>query len=279
MTTKNLALVTAFGLASWIVTASSAQAVVVSNQGDLLLAFRTTGGSNTVNLTVDLGPADTIFNLGPGIYNLNVGGFLGSSAGLSVFDLRTAYGNGTTDASWNTISDLAWSVAGASGGASNNILYVTTPTAIDTLTRAAAATQNTGAKTRLDQIRQGISGLASTPNSPQSAVVSISDPNVSYSEGIRNGNPGSFTSDYNYTNWGSGAQTTEGLVVSSGASNLDFFRVRSGSGTETSTSFFSLGSDGTFTYTVVPEPSTAVLVALASAALVGLRRRRQSVSN
>lgn len=257
MTKTNLIRMAALALASVLAGGATASATVVSNGGDLILAFRTTDNSVALNLTVDLGPASTIAALGPGSYNFNIGGFLPTGYGLSAQDLSDVYSSNAA---------LVWSVAGGSGGASNNTLYVTSPTA--TLSKHLASQQNS-VLSSLNQIRTTISGATSTANSTESTIVG-SGVSTSYSSLIR---PGAATADYNYSTWGT--TTTEALVPLSGTSTLNFFSIPSAaSGSVSPSGTFSLSSDGTFTYTVVPEPSAIGLLGLVGIGFLGLRRNR-----
>lgn len=272
MTSKKI-LPAVLALASFVAAAgTSARAAVATASGDLFLAFRTSQGSSSFNLVVDLGPASNIALLGPGTYNFNLGGSLGANIGLAVQDLRNVFGDGATNASWNGISDLVWSVAGATGGSSNNTLWVTADA--DTLTRRAGSVQSIVRGT-IEGVRVQANGQASLI-SPQSAKLSSTVGN-SYSIAVRNGDPGTYTNDYNYSQWG--VSSTERAVASGGATPLKFFQLQSGgTAAQQALGTFTLGNDGAFTYTVVPEPGTASLVGIAAVGLLGLRRKRPIVS-
>jgi len=250
----------------------TAQGAVSSTTGDLILAFRSNNNTTAINLEVDLGPATSFLSVPAGqTIQLNLGGaYYGSTGGLSDKDLQIQYGDGSTDSSWNSRSDLVWSVAGTNGAAGGDTLYATFPGSANN--RASSSTQSTPAN-RITTEYSTLSGQASL-TSPQAAAISSSQ-SGSYSVQIRNGNPGTFSKDYNYF-----TPTTETGVVSSGTATSAFYALPAGSGAATDLGTFALGSNGTFTYTAaaVPEPSTFAAIGLGAGILL-LARRRASLKN
>lgn len=278
MRLKNLFIASLLAGACAAAIPSTAHAVAAAIP-DLLLCFRVkdnTGQGAGVNLEVDLG---TIVFDGTAIVYTPPGGSaqtltpgqtigLSSANGLAAQDLRSIYGDGSTDGSWNTRSTLAWSVSGTNGGAGANTLWVTSPASLAGFNRAA---NQSGPGGRISTLYNAVQGT--TVNSSVSVAVPASQAN-SYSTEIRNGNPGTLTKDYNYF-----AHSIENGVVNSGTANSDLYQLAQGSGAGMNLGTFALGNDGSFTFTTaVPEPSLCAMM-VGGGIVVLLMRHRWAVKS
>ncbi len=257
-------------LAGALLAGTAAHADTVSAAApDLILAFRVndgTGAGGSTNLEINLGTAADLVSEAA----LQPGGVLtlSNSSGLAVADLRTIYGDGTTDSSWNTRTDLVWSVVGADG---SHDLWVTAPGDLHTPNAASFSSQS-GPAGKINALYGSVSG-SSTANSSEAVSVPSAQGN-SYSTEIRNGNPGTFTKDYNYF---ATANKTESGVPSSGDTTADLFYLPAG-GTSSDLGTFSLDSAGDFTFTTasvsVPEPANWVAMALGAGGIALIWRRK-----
>jgi hypothetical protein len=181
-----------------------------------------------------------------------------SSTGLSTADLTTAY-----TSSWASLSSpLSWSVFGDNA---------VTSTLYGTFSGTPANRQLTGAQnTIISRLNTEDGSFFGATSLTSPGAANLTDP---YSIALRNGNPGSFTKDYN-----SLSQSTETLVPGSGSLGAQLYVMAPGSGVGTSIGSFSLGSDGNLTFTAaVPEPSTFGLLSLAGAGWLGMIRRRRAM--
>jgi len=266
---KNIRLLTASLLALAGIIPASASASVVANSGDLILGFRTNDNAIAEDLEVDLGNFSNFTNLAPGtVLNLNLNGsYYGSAGGLSASDLSTTFGT-----SWDTLTDIVWSVAGQNNpsGATSVDLYATfTPANGANVNQAIGTTQNNPAS-RLRTELGALNGQASLASPEAAEIASLSSSQSNYSGAIRG--TGATTKDYGYF-----IPTTEALYSSSSSSSLDLFQLsHTGPGTPgTDLGTFTLDSAGDLTFsTPVPEPSTYAAVALGGAMLFFARRRR-----
>ena len=267
-----IAACAALGMISLAVS-SHAQVPISMADGDMLLGFRTANApGNTLNLEVDLGSFSQ-FTL------MNGGSFFLPQ--LSVLDLSGTYG-----ASWNTRSDLFWSIGTSSfnptPGLPNNAFFETSvsngnPSVVfhaQTSTAQRTIAQN------MDAAISGLNGATSTTNSNFAAL--IPDTGNSYDVNISNG--GAFTRPWNsgsfslmtFANVENTTNIPTGGFVSSDLYEL--LPTTSGTANAVLLGTFELFGNGTLEFiSVIPEPSTYRMFALGGALLCGLmilRRRR-----
>jgi hypothetical protein len=267
---KSIHLLTVAALALAALTTARGQ-TVSGSAGDLILGFRTNDGAVTNDLEVDLGQYSQFTSLAPGtVLNLNLNGtYYGSAGGLSASDISTVFGP-----SWNTLTDLVWSVAGDNGSGASTDLYATF-TAVDgaTVSQKSGSTQNSPG-VRLRAELGGLEGQTSLSSSEAAEIpVSLSS-NGNYSGAIR-GN-GTVNKDYAYF-----TPSTEAFVSSTGTSSLDLFaEIHGGTGAGTDLGTFALDSAGdlSFTAAAVPEPSTYAAMLLGGATLLSVRRRQKKLT-
>lgn len=265
------ALAVALAATGLLLSAAPSRAAVVATAGDLILAFRTSDNSVASDLEVDLnstiGGSATDFeafatNNPGGVLNLNLNGtYYGANGGLSALDLKAVFGD-----NWATLPNLVWSVAGQTGAASNQTLYVTSPSGFN---RASGATQS-GPGNKLQVIRQSLSGQASL-TSPQAANVAVNlGSQNNYSGAIRGTG---FTKDYNYF-----SATTEAAYPATASVSLPFYKSAPGTGPAQLLGNFTLETDGTFFFTAapVPEPSSTALFAISGLVVTASVRRRRA---
>src|SRR5579862_933898 len=248
-------------------TAAKAGTVTTTSPA-LVLAFRVNDGVGTgggTDLEINLGTAAQLVleaeSQPGGILTLS------NSSGLAVADLRTTYGDGTTDSSWNTRSDLVWSVVGADG---SHDMWVTAPSDLHTPPASSFSAQSSPAG-KINTLYASVSG-SSTANSSEAVSVPSSQGN-SYSTEIRNGNPGTFSKDYNYF---ATANKTENGVPSSGSVFSELYYLPAG-GTSEDVGTFTLASNGDFTFQAVaaPEPSAWASILLGGGLLVLWTRKQR----
>ncbi len=235
------------------------------NSGDLLAAFRTSGGSQ--NLIVDLGSA-SLYQNAAGSFNIT---------GVNSTLLTSVFG---------TLDNVYWSVFGYVNTAGSplgpqNTIWVTTP-------RSDIFTQNdpnssltfSGQGQTISKMRaiaDGATSAFATVQASQIVTVSSSlnvggDP-VSYTVGV---GP---LSDFNGT-WTPAVenQTIAGFATSSTPSVSDLFQQNPGAANNgTYLGNFQLNNDGTLAFNSVnpvPEPSTWAMIGTGMMTLLAVRRFR-----
>jgi hypothetical protein len=267
--------------------AGETQAALNYNDGDLLLAFRATGGTGSdKNIVVNLGSASAFTNLAPG----------------GTFVLDTEIGNLKADldfyfgASWQTRVDLLWSVSGVqkflgNGFAGNTSFATNTQTGTVTLGLQKSAAWNRPAtlfqsnplsnsiKAFGDRFALGDGDASPIPGSTESTngagtLIQLASGSNSYSSYMPLGanSPGATA-----FGWFGGATGIEGNFGSGTAGTvLDLYEVGTGSGTGAFEGTFNIANNGTVTFTsAVPEPSS-VAVLFAGTTVLGCLRRRKS---
>ena len=287
MTTKSTfaATILAFaGTAAFL--PSTAKAVIIYNDGDLILGFRATGGQGaSTDYLIDLGPASSIINsAAPITFAIgNIGG-----------DLTTLFG------SWSTRGDVFWSVSGvqkiAGNGFSTNTIFATRsdiisaplgtatttpwtrPTTIGAGTPAGKIQSmgqkygvgTTGNVAGTDQIESGsISGALIQPTSQTNSFASFQPFGINTTG----------SSAYSYFNDANGI---EGNFASGPiASVLDLYQLTPAAGglPATFNGNFSISNGAAVTFTpagFVPEPTAGLFVVSGAAILGGFRRRNRN---
>ncbi len=251
--------------------------------GDLILGFRATGGTGgTTNLLLNLGSASnfrdaatqTTLSLG----NLDA-------------DLDSIFGG-----SWNTRSDVLWSISGtqftAGNGFTNRALFASRAQAFPlgpvgssnsvAWARGSTSTQGipagklaafgtkygvgtTGAVSGTDQIE--------STNAPLGLVQPHAQTN-SYEEFMSGGSQSSSGSSFAYFSGGIESSFANGA----NGTALDFYIMPAGTGAGTYEGTFTISNSGDVTYTPqgVPEPSSALMLALGGTALGFIRRRQRA---
>ena len=234
-------------------------ATISANIDDIIISFRTKDNSITNNLEVDLGNwANPI-----------------STIDLSA-DLVSVYG-----ASWNTNTQLVWSVVGTTynnppGSEQSYTIYYTAPTSptLAIVTQpgtSGAQTQAAGSINTLTAFLNGKTSFSSLGND----FVDPTSQAASYTKMEQNG---SVTKPFNFF---ANSGRLENGVASSGSNSSAFYKLvptdEGGSGA-VSLGSFSLGSNGTLSFTqAIPEPSTYALVGLGALALLKFRPRKFNV--
>lgn len=252
---------------------------VTGQAGELILGFRATGGTGaSINLEVDLGSiyfdGANIVYIAPGAsaVTLNPGSVTTLSA-LDVSDLNSNFGTGLT---WNTRSDLLWSVVGSTYNSGNlglgqNTLWGT-------------SVNNTVTPKRLSQNLQGAAAgtidtyVTSFGNGTQGAntftVTKSNSDGGSY--GVQEGgNAFSFHTNSRVTETvlENSTNIAAGSFVKSDLYQFDPGTTANAKDLGT----FKLSDTGTFTFTTaVPEPSTYAMLAMGAVGAAVALRRRQS---
>ena len=268
-----------------LLLAAETHAALNYSDGDLLLAFRATGGTGAnTNVVVNLGNASAFANLAPG----------------ATFVLDTEFGNLKADLdfyfglSWQSRVDLLWSVSGVQKFAGNGFVGNTsfaTNTQIGTVTLGL---QNSAAWTRPansfesnpftnkiksfgDRFALG-DGDASPTGSTEST--NGSEILIQPANGINSYTsfmPGGLntTGATAFSRFG-GATGIEGNFGSGTAGAvLDLYEAGNGSGNAAFEGTFSIANNGTVTFTsAVPEPSSVAVLCAGTAVLGCLRRRK-----
>jgi MYXO-CTERM domain-containing protein len=265
--------------AAFIQPNASAQVPVSYSPDDLILAFRTTGGSTPAasSYLVDLGPASF---------------FTGSAAGSQVsLNLALSLGDIQADlvalfgANWFSRSDLFWSISGTTGssaadGDPSRTLYASREEDILGVqsipwTRANSSGQAAPAN-KLASVGNGFAADGGNPNlstaNSDVAIIQANGATNSFASFQADGSSFSYFSPTIEGDFGDGFAGTA----------LDLYRLAPGSGATVGAAGDFVGSfsiDGgaqlTFNAAVVPEPGSAVVVA-AGAGLLGLIRRRRT---
>lgn len=264
---------------------SAAKAALDYDDGDLLLAFRATGGAGAnTNYLVNLGNAATYVNATQ-ILTLDI------ELGNLKADLDALY-----TADWKTRVDFFWSVSGVQKVAGNGF---TTNTMFATAAQTGTLTlgiQGSTAWTRPSAFGAGAPALKmqsfgerfelgdgdATPNgsteSSNSSFALIQPANSanSYSSFMPGGVNTQGASAFGYF---SSATTIEGSFSAGTAGvMLDFYHIAPGSGNSAFEGTFTLNDNATVTFapTGVPEPSSMMALALGVTVLSGIRRRSKA---
>jgi hypothetical protein len=237
------------------------------NSGDLLAAFRTSGGSQ--NLIVDLGSAS--------LYQNATGSF--SITGVNSTLLTSVFGS---------LNNVYWSVFGyvntaASPLGPQNTIWVTDPRSDNTLQNDPNSSLTSSGQgqviSKMRAIADGATSAFATVQANQIVTVSSSlnvggDP-VSYTVGV---GP---LSDFNGT-WAPAVenQTSSGFGTSSTPSVSDLFQQNPGAANNgIYLGNFQLNNDGTFAFNSVnpvPEPSAWALIGTGMMTLLAVRRFRNN---
>lgn len=262
-----------------VFAAPSARASITYTSGDLLLAFRKTGDTNT--FVVNLGAA-TSFRDAASAFNLD-----GTIGDINT-DLTSIYG-----ASWYTDSNVFASIVGAKKGLTGDGTVTTPPpnaansvyaskagtgspldTAFATMSRAAVAT----ATNQIDN-GFGTGGFAAngtaTANSPTGAIIATSTAN-DYTDYIPPTSSAFFSTMPSSTE----ANPNETLNLYRILSNITGASdAPSGDGVSQFQGSFAISNTGSVTFTpesvgAVPEPSRAILLGLGLSGLLMRRRRK-----
>ncbi|MEO6738783.1 MAG: hypothetical protein ABIP20_00930 [Chthoniobacteraceae bacterium] len=282
-----------FALAGLFLSIQSAQAGnadVSLSDNDLLMSFRATATpGNTINLELNLGPADSYYNPGgTGTSGSPITGSAITNIGrLSVLDLQSTYQNGTVT-NWATRANLFWGIVGTSNTSGSfdglfgtNTIYLSRPETSPGVqtTPWSRQTSNTSANTQVASLggSGGYTGTAaSTANSDFDLVVTAANPN-SYTT-RSGGQPGQTFATVN------GNFVNDSVVAAFGTGNWisvqDLFALESGgTGPGVYLGSFGLRANGQLDYApnasafAVPEPGTVTYV-LGACVVAALRRRR-----
>jgi hypothetical protein len=263
MKSYKLAILTAAAGFLWSLNATAQFAY---NNADLLLGFRTPGG--TSDLIVDIGAASL---------------YAGASSPITISG--NYYTSGDLTSASLTLNNLYFSVFGDispynPGAGTVNTLWVTAPQTSNPVQAPAWAAQTSPSQgnTR-SQIEAIASGAMDFGIGSSSSVVLASHLNqgssgdLSYTEGVgANGNfNGNFGSNNNIEQ--DTSATFSSGVTGSGSVRSDLFEMVPGS-SGSYIGFFQLDPDGTLTFNPepVPEPATFAMFGLGLAGLAGWRR-------
>ncbi len=270
------------GLTGFVLLTGGARAVTAV-AGDLILAFRASGGTGAdTNLEVNIGPASNYYGAVPGAFVVT---------GLSATDLSNTYGAG-----WSSRADLSWGIAGTTGIAAVGIVPARTlwasraedtpGTASTPWLRGSTFTLQIPSNT-ISTMYSGapgsLSNFPATPNSSASSFVpSATDGSWTKQEDFT---PGVSFRYFNPSVLGSMNDIPTSPSLYDGVNGygvLDLFEVRVGTaGTPgTLVGAFGLNSSGQLVFSTdpgvfaaIPEPSAA-LTACGLLFVALLRRRR-----
>jgi len=262
---------------------TGATRAVTAIAGDLILAFRASGGTGAdKNLEVNLGPASNYYNALPGAFVVT---------SLSALDLSQNYGS-----NWATRADLSWGIAGTTGAAAVGIAPArtlwasraeSTPgTASTPWARGGVFTLQIPSNT-ISTIYSGAPGsLSNYPATANSASSSIVDPTQAGSWTVQEDfTPGVSFRYFNPSVLGSMDDIPAAPALYDGVNGyavLDLFEVRPGTAGDPGTlvGAFGLNSNGQLVFstspivfTPVPEPA-ATLTGLGALFALQVRRRR-----
>lgn len=244
-------------LAAFSSPAQSAQ--VLYNAGDLVLAFRASGGQGEAqSLLVNIGAASQFT------------GANGSSFSLSLGDLGGALSSqfGST---WYDRTDLSWSVFGANT-TTNPILYTSraqTPFGVDAAswTFLSDVTDRNTVRGAIQSVTNNFDTLEASAFSTVAALQTNGSGPESYKQQVTGGS----TDFSNVSQW----TNIEGSF-GPGSEGLNLFRITNSASTTGNLGQFTISTGGTVTFNgvaAVPEPSKTVFAMLGVGALF-LRRRR-----
>ncbi len=252
-------------LAAFAPQAQSAQ--VVYTPGDLVLAFRASGGQGAANsLLVGIGPASS-FTAGINssiVNNLSLGD-LGA-------ELVAQYG-----ATWFDRTDLTWSVFGANTGV-NAVLYASraqTTFGTDAVGWPVLAdpTDRSTTRNNIQSVTNNFDTLDAATNSTVAALQLNGSGAEKYSQQVTGG-----STDFSGVSQWTNIEGNFGV----GSEALNLFRVTGTAGTTQNLGKFTISNAGQVTFNgtnvdiaAVPEPSKALFGMMGAGALF-LRRRRPS---
>ena len=287
---KNILTSSILALATMTIPTRAAQATVAVSNNDLVLSFQTPNTpGNTINLEVDLGPADFYYNpTGAATLGTATPVTITNIGHLSVADLSspTSFGSG-----WASRTDLTWGIAGSSANdGSNDAIYGINT---DYLTRPETAAQvrtspwnrvsnNNASTTAITSMYATLNGAASTANSTDSSLISKANANSYTSRQTQD-----LGLTFRLLNGNSVNDMPVASFVGPYISIEDLYALQPGaSGTPGDyLGSFGLRSDGTIDYlqiplAAVPEPATIGfgLAMLGACAMGRFRTRRQVVA-
>ena len=248
--------------------------------GEILLGFYATGGTGaSKNLVANLGSFDNFDN--------NNGTSVSILSASLVADLNATYGS-----SWNTRTDITWSVTGANfaqsvNGLTRNTIFATSPRAsvTDAPISITGGSDGTlaGIRLNVNSINTAYDAATTTANSTVTVVIDGSNPDSMQARLVNSSSP-QFGTDN--TNSAAGVTISDfyGLVPTSAGVNpngaaVDTDGVVFARGTNY-LGYFTLSSNGlnyTASGTAIPEPSSyAVLGGLVALGYSAIRRRRNT---
>ncbi len=263
---------------------SSTNAALVYNDGDLILAFRATGGTGgTTNVLLNIGSA-SVFRDATSQFTLSLGNLDA--------DLDAIFGGG-----WNTRIDLNWSVSGTQFAAGNgfttnrNLIasraqgFPLAPLGSSNSTPWNKATLSTqgGPALKMQSLggkfgtgtSGGVSGSdqMESVNTPGFGLIQPQAQNNSFDEFMSGGSQSSSGSSYAF--FSGGIEGAFGNGAPGSALDLYFMTPGSGAGAYEGTFTISDSATVTFTPTGVPEPGSALMLAIGCGALLTKRRRQR----
>lgn len=260
MSIKKFLITTALALSGvgWLVP--SANAALLWSSGDLILAFRASGGDGaSTSYLVNIG-SFTQFTESTPEFTLNLG-TIGE-------DLSLIYGAG-----WYDRSDLFWGVFGRTTGASPT-LYASRPRSnVDTQTSpwpvlSVDDSSLTSTASQVGSVTTAFQGLTQTSNAgvlvPAGSQTNVANA-TSYNYQVTQ--PGS---DFGTVSQWSGIEGNFGNGTA--GTVLDLWRVANNATTYRGN--FSIDDEGAITFNAVPEPSIFALLALGGTVSLVFRRRR-----
>jgi len=279
--TRMLALTGAF-----IAVSSVSQAALNYSDGDLLLAFRATGGQGAAtDYIVNLGSAATFVDAVSTIV-------LDTEIGNILADLNAEFTLGSVD--WFERGDFLWSISGVQKAAGNGFA---TNTIFATRTQTGTLTLGSQSSTAWTRFSLGASGAPSLKVQSMGTQFALGDGDGTVTTGSTESTNSAFaliqpTSATNsYRSFMPGGSNTTGATAfgyfggatgiegsfASGTSGviLDLYQVAPGSGASAFEGTFSIDNNAVVTFTpAIPEPSSVMALGLGVAVLGAVRRRR-----
>jgi hypothetical protein len=283
MKTSTIRTAKVAALALALLSTQQSKAALVYNDGDLILAFRATGGTGgTTNVLLNIGNA-SVYRDATSQVTLSLGNLDG--------DLDSVFG-----ATWNTRIDLNWSISGTQFAAGNgfttnrNLIasraqaFPLAPLGSSNSTAWAKATLSTQGSPALKmQSLGGKFGTGTTgsvpgtdqiesTNTPGFGLIQPQAQANSFEEFMSGGSQSSSGSSYAY--FSGGIEGTFGNGASGAA--LDLYMMAPGTGAGAYEGTFTITDNATITFTPtgVPEPGSALMLALGCTALLTKRRRQ-----
>jgi hypothetical protein len=241
---------------------TTAHASISAKDDDLILSFRATAGTgDTVNVEYDLGNVDSLTSS----FSLNLAP-----------DLSTQFGTPGTNSTWNSNTDLLWSVVGTSynaptGSNAQFNLYFTTVTG-----GTPDAPQSVGNQTPVSGTLNNLTTYlnrktVTTQNGNGIVVTGASGVTNSYYNLVTN--DGSTVSSFSYFN----TSVENGVNTAGGPVTANLYEDVPGANSPEELGTFSLSSAGELTYQAIPEPSTYLLMGMGTLALMFWARRRKAI--